>query len=70
MYREKTGKAKSQLELKLDSVVVDNTKSFLKGTLIARGGLTKTLGVILVEGDHPTSGDEEKVEAFNVIFFP
>lgn len=71
MCREKTGKAKSQLELKLDSVVADNTKRFFKGTLIPRGGLKKTLGVMLVEGDHPTNGDEEKVEAFNVIFlFP
>lgn len=43
------------------------TQSFLKSTLIAKGGLKKTLGVILVEGDHPTNGDDEEVEAFSVI---
>lgn len=45
------------------------TQSFLKSTLIARGGLKKTLGVILVEGDHPSNRDKEKMEAFSVTWF-
>ncbi|GAB0209633.1 mitochondrial enolase superfamily member 1 [Grus japonensis] len=65
--REKTRKAKAQLELKLASVVSDNKKVFFKYVNSKRRS-KENIGAILVEDAHLTNRDEEKVEAFNVVF--
>ncbi|GAB0207221.1 mitochondrial enolase superfamily member 1 [Grus japonensis] len=67
MCREKTQKAKAQLELKLASVVSDNKKGFSKYVNSKRRS-KENIGPILVEDGHLTNMDEEKVEAFNAFF--
>ncbi|KAK4822413.1 hypothetical protein QYF61_015160 [Mycteria americana] len=65
--REKTRKAKAELELKLASVVSDNKKGFFKYVNSKRRS-KENIGQILVEDGDLTNRNEEKVEAFNVVF--
>ncbi len=65
--REKTGKAKAQLQLKLASIVSDNKKGFLKYVNGKRKS-KENIGAILVEDGHLINRDEEKAEAFNAFF--
>jgi len=66
--REKTLKAKPQLELKLANVV-SNKKGFSK-YINSKRRSKENIGLILVEDGHLTNGDEEKAEAFNAFFAP
>ena len=63
--REKTQKAKAQLELKLASVASDNKSSFFK--YVNRKRSKENIGQIMVEDGHLTNRDEEKAEAFSVV---
>ena len=65
--REKTGKAKAQLELNSASVVSDNKKGFLKYVNSKRRS-KENLGLIFVEDGRLTNSDEEKAEAFKAFF--
>ncbi|GAB0208399.1 mitochondrial enolase superfamily member 1 [Grus japonensis] len=65
--REKTQKAKAQLELKLASVVSDKKKGFFT-YLNNKRRSKENIGLILVEDVHLTNRDEEKAEAFNAVF--
>ena len=65
--REKTRKAKAQLELKLASVVSNNKKGFFKN-INGKRRSKENVGPILVEDGHLTNRDEEKAEAFNTFF--
>ncbi|KAK4829953.1 hypothetical protein QYF61_008084 [Mycteria americana] len=59
LCREKTRKAKAQLELKLASVVLDNKKGFFK-YVNSRRRSEENIGQILVEDGHLSNMDEEK----------
>ncbi|KAK4806869.1 LOW QUALITY PROTEIN: hypothetical protein QYF61_012590 [Mycteria americana] len=63
--REKTRKAKAQLELKLARVVSDNKKGFFKYVITKRRS-KENIGLILM--GHLTNRDEEKAEALNIFF--
>ncbi|KAK4832343.1 hypothetical protein QYF61_021872 [Mycteria americana] len=65
--KEKTRKAKAQLELKLASVVSDNKKGFFKYVNSKRRS-KGNIGPILVEDGHLTNMDEEKADAFKAFF--
>ena len=65
--REKTRKAKAQLELKLASVVSDNKVAFFKCVHSKRRS-KENIGPILVEDGPLTTRDEEKAEAFKAFF--
>jgi len=67
LCREKTQKAKAQLQLKLASVVSDNKKVFFKYIHSNRRS-KENIGPVLVEDGNLTNGDEEKAEAFNAFF--
>ncbi|GAB0195083.1 mitochondrial enolase superfamily member 1 [Grus japonensis] len=64
---EKAQKVKSQLELKLASVVSDNKKGFFK-YINSKRRSKENIEPILVEDGHLTNRDEEKAEAFNAYF--
>ncbi|KAK4823199.1 hypothetical protein QYF61_027208 [Mycteria americana] len=65
--REKTRKARAQLELKLASVVSDNKRGFFKYVNSKRRS-KENIRLILVEDGDLTNRDEEKAEAFNAVF--
>ena len=65
--REKTGKAKAQLELTSASVVSDNKKGFLKYVNSKRRS-KENIAPIFVEDGRLTDSDEEKAEAFKAFF--
>ncbi|KAK4810867.1 hypothetical protein QYF61_008839 [Mycteria americana] len=65
--REKTRKAKAQLELKLASAASDNKKGFFKYVNSKRRS-KENIGPILVKDGHLTNRDEEKAEAFDAFF--
>jgi len=54
--------------LKLASVVSDNKKGFLKYANSKRRS-KENIGLTLVEDGHLTNRDEEKAEAYSVLFF-
>lgn len=68
LCREKTEKAKAQLQWTLASIVSANQKGYCK---YAKNKRTKKniRVMIFVQNDHVTIRDEEKVEAFNAAFF-
>jgi len=67
LCREKTRKANAQSELKLVRAVSDNKKGIFKYVNSKRRA-KENIGPILVEDGLLTNRDEEKVEAFNVVF--
>ena len=67
LCREKTQKAKAQLELKLASVVSDSKKVFFK-YIHSKRRSKENIGSILVEDGNLTNRHEEKAEAFNAVF--
>ena len=62
--REKTQKAKVQLELKLASILSENKKGFFK-YVNSKRRLKNTIRPIHAEDGHLTNRDEEKAEACN-----
>lgn len=65
--KEKTGKARAQLELKLASVVSGNKKGLFRYDSNMRKS-KENIGPILVEDGHLTNKGEVKVEVFNAFF--
>lgn len=68
IWREKTGKARAQIDLKLARVVSDNKKSAFK-YVNGKRRPKENVGQILVKGCNLTNRNEEKEKAFSFSVF-